>query len=49
MWRMDLWTQRGEERGMNGENSTGTLPYVKQIAGGSVLYNTGGPARNGIT
>ena len=34
---------------MNGENSTDiyTLSCVKQI--GSLLYNTGGPARNGIT
>ena len=50
--RCGEWTcghSEGRRGGMNGENSTDiyTLSCVKQI--GSLLYNTGGPARNGIT
>jgi len=39
--RTDLWTQCGGEGGMNGESSMEiyTLPYVKQIASGNLLYD----------
>ena len=40
-------TVREGERGVNGENSTDiyTLSCVKQIAGGSLLHNTGRPSK----
>ena len=44
----DLWTQqREEEGGTDWESSieTYTLQYVKQIANGKLLYNTGASAQ----
>ena len=43
--RMDLWTRVGEEEEgeMNGEGivEAYTPPYVKQIASGNLLYDSG--------
>ena len=49
MQRKDMWTQRGQGGGGEGEGGTNweiridiyTLPCVKQIASGNLLYSTG--------
>ena len=54
--RTDLWTwgNRGlgvEEGGTNGETSmeTYTLPYVKQIASGNLMYDSGNSNWGSVT
>ena len=50
--RTDLQTQRWEgEGGTNGESSkeTYTLPSVKEIASGNLLYNSGSSNRGSVT
>ena len=44
---MDMWTQRDGEDEMNWESGVGvhTLPRVKEIARGKLLYSTGSSAQ----
>ena len=51
-WRTDLWIEGMEgDRGTNGRSSrgTGTLPYVKQIASGNLLYESGSSNWGSVT
>ena len=43
--RTDLWTWGERKGGTNGESSieTFTLPHIKQIASGNLLYDSGNP------
>ena len=45
MYRMDLWTYRGkEERRIQSTTDIYTLPCVKQMPSGKLLYNMGSSA-----
>ena len=49
--RLQIWDRAEGEGMMNGESSmeTYTLPYVKQIANGNLLYDSGNLKQGSVT